>query len=90
MNWWLGNSIRMRLQICFQLWRTYDEDVNKAWEHNKGSMKTSAKVSLGLHELKQHKSWFDEKCLVFLHQGKRAKCTEYKIQIKAIQIILTM
>jgi len=28
-------------------------------------MRTSAKESLGLQELKQHKSWFDEECLVF-------------------------
>jgi len=30
-----------------------DEDINKAWEHNKENIKTSAKESLGLHELKQ-------------------------------------
>jgi len=41
-----------------------DEDINKAWEHNKENIKTSAKESLGLHELKQHKPCFDE-CLIF-------------------------
>jgi hypothetical protein len=32
-----------------------DEDVNRAWENIKENIKTSAKESLGLHELKQHK-----------------------------------
>ena len=33
-----------------------DGDVNRAWENIKENIKTSAKESLGLHELKQHKS----------------------------------
>jgi len=41
------------------------EDINRAWENIKENMKTSAKESLGLHELKQHKAWFDEECLGF-------------------------
>ena len=32
-----------------------DEDVNRTWENIKENIKTSAKESLGLHELKQHK-----------------------------------
>jgi hypothetical protein len=36
-----------------------EEDVNKAWENIKENIKTSAKESLGVHELKQHKPWFD-------------------------------
>ena len=36
-------------------------------------IKTSAKESLGLHKLKQHKPWFDEECSVFLDQRKQAK-----------------
>jgi hypothetical protein len=32
----------------------------------KENIKTSDKDSLGLHELKQHKPWFDEECLGFL------------------------
>ena len=39
-----------------------DEDVNRTWENIKKNIKTSAKESLGLHELKQHKPWFDEEC----------------------------
>jgi hypothetical protein len=41
-------------------------------ENNK-NIKTSAKKSLGLHKLKQHKSWFDEECLGFLDQRKQDK-----------------
>jgi hypothetical protein len=36
------------------------EDINRAWENIKESIKISAKVSLGLYERKQHKPWFDE------------------------------
>ena len=60
-----------------------DEDVNRTWENIKENIKTSAKESLGLHELKQHKPWFDEECLGFLVQTKRAKCSGYRIQAKA-------
>ena len=42
-----------------------DEDINRGWENNKENIKTSAKERLGLHELKQHKPWFDEECLGF-------------------------
>ena len=37
-----------------------DEDVNRTWENVKEIIKTSGKGSLGMHELKQHKPWFDE------------------------------
>ena len=33
----------------------------------------SPKESLGMHEWKHHKPWFDEECLGFLDQRKRAK-----------------
>ena len=36
-------------------------------------MKTSAKESLILYEMKQHKPWFDEECSRFLDQRKQAK-----------------
>ena len=35
-----------------------DEDVNRTWENIKENIQTSAKDSLGLHELKQNKPWF--------------------------------
>ena len=50
-----------------------DEDVNRAWVNIKENVKTSAKESLGLHELKQHKPWFDEECVDFLDQRKQDK-----------------
>jgi hypothetical protein len=50
-----------------------NENINRAWENIKEYIKTSAKESLGLHELKQHKQWFDEECLGFLDQRKQAK-----------------
>ena len=43
-----------------------DDDVNRAWENIKENIKTSAKESLGLHELKRHKPWFDKKMFRFL------------------------
>jgi len=50
-----------------------DEDVNRIWENIKENIQTSAKESLGLDEFKQNKPWFDEECLGFLNQRKRAK-----------------
>ena len=50
-----------------------DEDVDRTWENNKENIQTSAKESLGLHEFKQNKPWFDEECLGFLDQRKQAK-----------------
>jgi len=50
-----------------------DKDIRRAWENIKENNKTSAKESLGLHELKQPKPWFDEECLGFLDQKKQAK-----------------
>jgi fructose-bisphosphate aldolase class 1 len=43
-----------------------DEDINRAWESIKENVKTSAKQSLGLHEMKWYKPWFDEECLGIL------------------------
>jgi hypothetical protein len=37
-------------------------DINRASENIKENIKTSAKESIGLHELKQHKPWFDDEC----------------------------
>jgi hypothetical protein len=49
------------------------EDINRGWESIKENIKTSAKESLGLHELKQNKPWFDEDCLGTSDQRKLAK-----------------
>jgi len=48
-------------------------DIHRAWENIKETIKTSAKKSLGLQELKQHKPWFEEECLGFLDQRRQAK-----------------
>jgi hypothetical protein len=61
-----------------------DEDINRAWESINKNIKTSAKESLGLHEMKQHKPWFDEECLGILDQRKQAKIQWCRIQTKAI------
>ena len=37
------------------------KDINRTWENIKENIKTTAKESLGLHELKQHKPWFEMK-----------------------------
>jgi len=50
-----------------------DEDVDRTWENIKENIQTATKQSLGPHELKQNKPWFDEECLGFLDQRKRAK-----------------
>jgi len=57
-----------------------DEDINGAWEKIKEDLNTSAKESLGLHELKQHEPWFDVECLGFLDHRKQAKLKGYGIQ----------
>ena len=46
------------------------KDVNRAWENINENIKTSAKETLGLHELKQHKPWIDEEYLGVLYQRK--------------------
>jgi hypothetical protein len=49
------------------------DDINRAWENIQENIKTSAKESLGLHELKQHKPWFDDEYIRFLDQMEKAK-----------------
>src|SRR5215831_10162697 len=49
-----------------------DENINRAWESVKETIKTSAKESLGLQEMEQHKPWFDEECLGILDERKQA------------------
>ena len=58
------------------------EDVNRIWENIKENVQTSAEESLGEHELKQNKAWFDEMCLVFKIKGSGLKCSGYSIQAK--------
>ena len=75
------NELEVRKQYQIQITNRFtalenlsdDEDINRAWENIKENIKTSARESLRLHELKQHKPWFDEKCLGFLDQRKQVK-----------------
>ena len=55
------------------------KDINRAWENIKQNIKTSAKDSLDLHELKLHIPWFDEECLGFQIKGRKLKCSGYRI-----------
>jgi hypothetical protein len=41
------------------------EDIKGVWENIEEDIKTSAEESLVLHELKQHKPWFDVECSSF-------------------------
>jgi dsDNA-specific endonuclease/ATPase MutS2 len=50
-----------------------NEDINSDWKSVKENIKTSAKESLGLHEMEQHNPWLDEECLGLLDQRKQAK-----------------
>jgi len=61
-----------------------DEDVNRTWENIKENMRVSAEESLGLHELKQNKPWFDEEYLGFWIKGNGLKCSGFKIQAKTM------
>jgi hypothetical protein len=39
------------------------EDIKRACENIKQNIKTSAKDSLGLYEMKQHKPWLNAECV---------------------------
>ena len=75
------NKLEIRKQYQREISNTFaalenlgdSEDINMAWRNIKENIKTSAKESLGLHKLKQHKPWFDEECLDFLDQRMQAK-----------------
>ena len=64
---------QIKITNRFAALENLNDDINRIYENIKENIKTSAKESLGLHELKQHKPWFDEKCLGFFDQRKRAK-----------------
>ena len=73
MNWRLGNYQTGISNIFAALEKNYGENITRAREYNEENIKTSAKDSLGLLKLRQHKPWFDEECLHFLGQRKPAK-----------------
>ena len=61
-----------------------DEDVDRTWENIKENIQTSAKESLGLQELNQKKTWFDEESLGFGIEESGLNCSGYRIQDKAM------
>jgi len=75
------NELEVRQQYQIEITNSFaafedvgdGEDINRAWENIKENIKTSARESLGVHDLKQHKPWFEEECLGFLDQRKQAK-----------------
>ena len=85
------NEPSVRVQIQIEIRNTFsalqnlsdDEDVDRTWGNVKEIIKILVKESLGLHELKQNKPWFDEECLGFWTVGSGLKCSGYKIQAKA-------
>jgi hypothetical protein len=75
------NDLEVRKQYQIEITNRYaalenvseDEDINRAWGSIKENIKTSGTESLGMHERKQYKPWFDEECLVMVDQRKQAK-----------------
>jgi len=69
-NWRKLNESEVREQYQIEITNRFaalenlnnDEDVNRTWENIKENIQTSAKESLGLHELKQNNPWFGEEC----------------------------
>jgi hypothetical protein len=70
-------KIRKEYQIKIPNWfaalgnLSDSEDINMAWENIKENISISTNDSL--YRLRQHKPWFDDKCLCFLDQSKQAK-----------------
>ena len=70
-----GERFNLRKLNELEVWKEYEieiadrfaaleilsdgEDINRTWENTKENIRTSAKKSLVLHELKQHNQWFD-------------------------------
>ena len=86
------NDVEVRKQYQIEITNRFaalenvseDENINRVWESIKENIKTSATESLGMHEMKQLKPWFDEECLGILDQRKQAKCSGCRILAKAM------
>jgi len=65
------NELEVRKQYQFDITNSFavfenlsdSKYINRAWENIKEKVNTSAKKSLYLYGLKQHKPLFDEECL---------------------------
>jgi len=51
-----------------------DEDLNRIRGNINYNIQISRKESLGMHDWKQDKHWFDEECLGFWIKGSGQKC----------------
>jgi len=75
------NELEVRRQYQFKISKRFaglhklndSEEINRDSENLRGNFKNSAKASLRLHKLKQHKPRFDEECLSSLDQRKQVK-----------------
>jgi len=64
------NELEVRKQYQIEIANRFEaldnlsdgDGINRAWENIRENIKTSAKGSLGLHKLKQHKPQFDQEC----------------------------
>jgi len=63
------NELEVRKQYQIEITNKYaalenlsnDEDINRTWENIKENIKNSAGESVGLQELKEHKTWLGKK-----------------------------
>jgi hypothetical protein len=62
------------------------KNINRTRESIKENIKSSAKESLDLYELKEHKSRFDKASSRFFDNVSRLKCINYRIQTKPMQM----
>ena len=58
--------------------------INSAWENLKETIEISAKESVGLYELQQHKPSCDEERLQILYERKQAKMQQLQVQPRAM------
>jgi len=71
----LSQSTTMLFDKCRQHIEKLDdkENINRVWKNIRENIKTSAKQSVSLYELEQHKPRFDEECWRFSDQRKQAE-----------------
>jgi hypothetical protein len=60
-----------------------DDDLSRAWKVLEYKIFNN---NPGYYELKQHKPWFDEKCLELLYQRKQANCSGCRIHVEQMKV----
>jgi len=77
MSWRLEKKYQIEISDRFAALENLNDnqDINRAWKNIREIIKTSAKESPGLYELKQHNRSFEEESLVhsYLDHRKQAK-----------------